>query len=202
MNTITINAKLLKAAQQFQGKNDVRHYLNGICISNDGNIKASNGHILFRAPHGYGQQLGGDIIIDIKGAVPASAYTAIIDLDQKTVSYDDKAGTLKRFDYIDGIYPDIDRIIPASVPKPVKEMAIAGELLATTAKAMNMLHGDKTRGAIYEFHGADEAIVVRSLSADHPDAIAVLMPMRLKASRHEMHVAMGEASRRAADIAA
>ena len=184
MNTIQIDARLLKVAQQFQGKNDVRYYLNGICLSKDGRIKATNGYILFVAPHHC--ELKEDIILNIKGIVPAGADTAIIDIDQRIVFFDDRAETVKRLNVVDGEFPDVDKVTPSGKPKPISEIALGGELLSIAAKAMNILHRKKKGGSIYEFREPSSGIVLRSLSLERPDALAIVMPLNLDSVKFGM----------------
>ncbi|WP_323994746.1 beta clamp domain-containing protein [Aeromonas hydrophila] len=69
----TIPAALVKAAMLFQAKSDVRHYLNGIMITTS-HIVATDGHVMFVSPYESDLRHDEQMIIAIKGKIPAKAH--------------------------------------------------------------------------------------------------------------------------------
>lgn len=116
--SITIDAQFVRAAQACQASKDVRYYLQGIYLAQDGRIAGTNGHVLFCGEHGAQWQHGApekDLIIAIDGNIPASAETVTFYLpgDGETEGLC-KTDNKKAFTFslIDGKYPDIARVIP------------------------------------------------------------------------------------------
>lgn len=85
----TLPARLLKAAQLFQGKNDIRYYLNGVHIYPDGRVFATNGAILLDAK--LNQPIEGlpePIVLSVIGsAIPSNAEQANIAIDEDRRGY-------------------------------------------------------------------------------------------------------------------
>ena len=69
----TVPAALVKAAMLFQAKNDVRYYLNGIMITKS-HIVATDGHVMFVSPYESDLRPDEQMIIAIKGKIPAKAH--------------------------------------------------------------------------------------------------------------------------------
>jgi len=122
---ITINSKLIRAAQLCQAKNDVRYYLCGIFIGVNGDVVGTNGHVLFKTKHVWGEtynpmleHLGTDshgIIVKIDGKIPKREGTVTFDFDAKTATYEAKSTTkIFPISLVDGRYPDYNRIVPSS----------------------------------------------------------------------------------------
>lgn len=70
----TVPAALVKAAMLFQAKNDVRYYLNGIMITKS-HIVATDGHVMFVSPYESDLRPDEQMIIAIKGKIPAKAHS-------------------------------------------------------------------------------------------------------------------------------
>ena len=172
---IEIDAKLLKAAQQFQAKNDVRYYLNGVCLSKDGRIKATDGHRAMMVEHGA--KLEEDIIITINGAVPASATIAKIDTDTNMITFDDRSESVKSFSVIAGEFPEVDRTIPTGDTVPADLIGFNPSYIADAAKALEIASG-KATAMTFEFRGKHKALVMRPTMERLSSLIIIVMPCR------------------------
>ena len=69
----TVPAALVRAAMLFQAKNDVRYYLNGIMITKS-HIVATDGHVMFVSLYESDLRPDEQMIIAIKGKIPAKAH--------------------------------------------------------------------------------------------------------------------------------
>lgn len=79
----TVPAALVKAAMLFQAKNDVRFYLNGIMITKS-HIVATDGHVMFVSPYESDLRPDEQMIIAIKGKIPAKAHSLELLYDDKS----------------------------------------------------------------------------------------------------------------------
>lgn len=70
----TVPAALVKAAMLFQGKNDVRYYLNSIMITKS-HIVATDGHVMFVSPYESDLRPDEQMIVAIKGKIPVKAHS-------------------------------------------------------------------------------------------------------------------------------
>ncbi|MDR5013456.1 hypothetical protein RF663_04230 [Aeromonas veronii] len=70
----TVPAALVKAAMLFQAKQDVRYYLNGIMITKS-HIVATDGHVMFVSPYESDMRPDEQMIVAIKGKIPAKAHS-------------------------------------------------------------------------------------------------------------------------------
>lgn len=121
MKNLTVNASLIRGAQSCQAKKDVRYYLNGILLAANGDIVGTDGKCLFHSP-GIGADINGeyvpfdkpetDLIVDIDGAIPATAKTVtfVFDADLGGICTTDN-GKAFTFSVIDAKYPDYRRIM-------------------------------------------------------------------------------------------
>ena len=108
----------LRAAIQFQAKNDVRHYLNGINISKD-YIEATNGHIAVRMNNCESFNDEG-FIIKFIGSIPKKADTTEILKNERVCKHYDCDGSLigaQAFDILEGAYPDLSKVVPKTKKK-------------------------------------------------------------------------------------
>lgn len=127
VNKMMINLKVteLKAALECVAKDDIRYYLNGLCIDvineREAMIVSTNGHYLF-ACHADMD----DMITDFRGKIiiPTESLKMALKTQAKTVPYivlkrlDDgncQLGNSVIFKPIDGEFPDYKRVIPQSV---------------------------------------------------------------------------------------
>jgi DNA polymerase-3 subunit beta len=114
MKTITMDAQFVRAAQACQAKNDVRYYLNGICIMPQGKIAGTNSHILYTGQYTNDPEnmVDANVIISIFGNIPASSETVVFTFsDEKTGTCATDNKKLFLFEVIDGVYPDITKAI-------------------------------------------------------------------------------------------
>lgn len=70
----TVPSALVKAAMLFQAKQDVRYYLNGIMITKS-HIVATDGHVMFVSPYKSDLRPDEQMIVAIKGKIPAKAHS-------------------------------------------------------------------------------------------------------------------------------
>lgn len=79
----TVPAALVKAAMLFQAKNDVRYYLNGIMITKS-HIVATDGHVMFVSPYESDLRPDEQMIIAIKGKIPAKTHNLELFYDDES----------------------------------------------------------------------------------------------------------------------
>lgn len=144
---ITVDAWKLKAATIFQGKGDIRFYLNGICLLADGRICGTDGHRLFVADCGF--KLPENRIICISGSIPNRDVaeirfygkdTGVIKLFNRWRSPKEE---YRAFSVIDGKYPDIDKVLQLDEPQATSAYGIDATYLASVAKAFSPHRGIK-----------------------------------------------------------
>lgn len=114
-----IKTQILRAADEFRGKADVRRYINGIHI-NKNFVEATNGHIAVRMDSGIKTRL--DIIVRFKGKIPKSAKNTKLSFSKgENVAYHyDNLGQLvsvQVFDLEEAKFPNMDKIIPTELTK-------------------------------------------------------------------------------------
>ncbi|MCP4596177.1 hypothetical protein [Neptuniibacter sp.] len=192
MKTVKVKAAFLRAAMFMQGINDVRYYLNGIQLTKDGYINATNGHCLYRGKDETMKGLSSDITIAIDGKIPARAETAVlhfVDKESGYLSFEDSSGheleisKAKRrpvrrfFDVLEGKYPELDRVIPKTDPQPISDIGVNAEymgLVGNIAKAMGC------RSPVVKFSFRDQHSVIEAdiISPFHT-AKAYIMPARV-----------------------
>lgn len=167
---LTINAQIVRSAQQCQAKGDVRYYLNSILFAANGDVVSTDGHILFKCPKAFEVPEGfEDTIILINGAVPASANELTFYLDSELVKTDTKKALT--FEIVDGIFPDYSRVIPTGQYESASTfVSFNPEYLARLAK----IYPDNT---VVLYHGETGSTLIRphDLGELH-DSIVVLMP--------------------------
>ncbi len=119
LETLRVDGWKVRAAQKFQAVADIRFYLNGFILKQDGRILATNGHCLFVCP--IEKPPVTDIIIKILGKVPASALYVDFEFTHEGGGLAKCIGgrggiqvkAIHAFEIIDGKYPDVDRVIPS-----------------------------------------------------------------------------------------
>ena len=181
MATFTVPAQIIRAAQACQGKKDVRYYLNGICFREDGAILGTNGHVLFKGmPIPYGKYDGiyfvnesGERvtrILSIGGNIPAGATDVTIDTETLIASTDN--GKVFKCEYVEGNYPDCERVIPNLNPDSITGGAsFDPKYLATIAKVFPcMVH--------FHYMGDKSPNVLTVDDWNDWDMTMVIMPMR------------------------
>lgn len=193
MTTITnidLPAKLLRAAKQYQAVRDVRSYLEGTLLHPDGHIAATNGHAMFWAQCDEAKLLDNALIMQICGAVPASAETAHIalHLEEKAgyMWFSDAFGisvpksgrkTFRAFSLIDGTYPDLERVLPKGEPVATEAIGINPEYIGKANAALKAL-GARYPTVEMQLRGINSSIEMLLKGTDY-NAKVIVMPVRL-----------------------
>lgn len=189
---ITINARLLIAAQKFAGKEDVRFYLNGVYVapapSGDGAVLvATDGHrmAVLHDPEGICDKPA-IIATHKRPAISKRADTVTVtfthpDSDDTTVSAAYSDGFIMLTEMIDATYPDWQAIIPQQrsdrdpldcVPVAVNAKYVAD--LATIPTAYGHHHNNTCIQAF-----STGCSMLCTFGDDIP-AFAVIMPVRME----------------------
>jgi DNA polymerase-3 subunit beta len=182
---IEINLNVLKAVNEYAGKEQTRHYLHGVCLQvGDGSLTyiATNGLVLLAHRDETKADWTGEIIIpaDIIKAIKIGKrdnHVAMlergdyprgrIDMDKCTLHYNGVAVT---FSPIDGTFPNWRRVIPSEVDGVTAQFN--GELLAKYVKTSKTLY-DGTIPTVHH-NGLSAACVT------FPDdkTVGAVMPMK------------------------
>lgn len=188
MTTVTVTPAHLKAVLLFAAKQDVRYYLNGICIETgaDGaRLIATDGHrmILLRVPQK--DEEGSAIGLEVRQfIVPRTAIeTALRAFGKQShieityaAPHDAAAssGTIAGLTYtaIDGKFPEYNRIVPATCTGEAAQFNAL--YIADMAKARAQLGAGSHSDIVYIAHNGNAAALVHLTE----DAFAILMPVR------------------------
>ncbi len=186
MKTFTIKADVVRAAQVFQAKNDVRYYLNGVFISDDGTIAGTNGHAGFVSSHDA--EIDQGYIIAITGLIPKAAHIlniTIIENDVLIKCFTASGRKVKALcgEVLEGKFPDIMKVVPDHSEEALAEVDGMNEI---TFQAKYMASASKvfSRGGFdgvnVSFKNDSSAIMVTpSLESLFPKGTCVLiMPVR------------------------
>lgn len=188
----TIKALLLAAA-----KDDVRYYLNGVCIdirAGDACAVATNGHILLAVPLALADDAGelvpGQYIIPrdaLEGIKPTHKSLPVtievltpaptpdperpgVTLRKSPTATVFAGGATAHVQLVDGQYPDWRRVVPLTVShEPGQYKA---DYIAAFGKMHKLLGGTESPALAYNGeHGAARVLLPA-------DAVGVIMPMR------------------------
>lgn len=176
---ISIPLRFLQAALTHASKNDVRFYLNGVCVESSGYVVATDGHRMFVAlePHNCTDRK--------QTIIPYEALKESLRISPKGATHMEITGapypfTLndKPFIPLDGTFPEWRRVIPKKPIEPIVHMPQFNALyMADGIKAINTAHNpivSKFKTVSVEI--ADTDIIV--LHAPGTRAMVVLMPIR------------------------
>jgi len=190
----------IKALSYAMPKNDVRHYLNGICLEIEREhitMIATNGHFLMRAVINHSVDWEsltgyGEFIIpngDIKQLLKLFNIGVDLELvqgetiDQLVIKTDKLAYTVNR---LDGKYPNWRQVLnqSRSTPKTRLEVGCNLECMEAICKALKPLCVNNFKGGVFTISDPSEPIGIKpSLSEFHSEHIeqfdCVLMPMRI-----------------------
>lgn len=176
---IKVSKILLESALIFQAKKDVRYYLNGIRFKADGRVCSTDGHRAFVGGKHEGE-LNEDVILSVTKS-PTKAYDyAEIDTDTGTVSYHTDATVrvgVGLCEAIDGIFPDIDRVIPKEA-SPTERIGFNAKYLADVEKAAAIFNA-KFECVIFDLNPSPKASVANLKSPFGETAKIIVMPMRI-----------------------
>lgn len=179
---IIVDGWRLRAAQEFQAKNDYRFYLNGVCLHSDGRITGTCGHKGFTCEAGF--SLSKNVIISISGKIPLREVAEIrfTNAEGGTIKLYNKMVFKRRrkqppafhsFSVIDGKFPDIKKAFPEGDLEGCPEYLINGKYLAGVQKAFEPHCEIKIQS-----YGKDNPIVIKSGSPERQNASVLIMGMR------------------------
>ena len=187
MKSISLPVNVLKAAVLCCGTNDVRYYLQGVCIS-DQAVIATDGHIMFK--HGLSNTQSGD---ENKYIVHhEDLKTLLKNLNKKTTHVDfvklDNAYYFISEDYkqlvalIDGKYPDIDRVIQSAErailgSEGIKQIRLNHEYLMLVNKVTKALKLQKFDYPFFDFSTSTDTCTI---SYETCDVKMYYMPCRTR----------------------
>ena len=176
-----INLNKLRAVRKMIAKQDVRYYLNGVCIGR-GHLVATNGHYLIKAAD-PGADLDGEIIVPndaldvVIKKLKAREFKALgeVELIQCGTLWEFRVGgmLLKQFTPIVAKFPDWQRVMPPA--GGAEEMAqFNWSYLALFDDAHHEL-GARVGGVILHPRGTSAALIE---FPGYEDVTGVCMPMR------------------------
>jgi DNA polymerase III sliding clamp (beta) subunit (PCNA family) len=179
-----INIEVVRALLPLAAKNDIRRYLNGVCVDFQPTKTvyiAANGVVLGRYieavenEHVFSVIVPADVVKQLKPK-PGTAKWGVLTFNPETNTariVNPGAGQDFGFTPLDGKFPDVSKAIPSSTTGEVAQFNT--ELLALFAQA-NKLLGAKTPGKIkIDHNGAAGALVHLS----REEFTGVIMPFRL-----------------------
>ena len=189
MKTISLSVNVLKAAMLCCGTNDVRYYLQGVCISEQAVI-STDGHIMFKHP------MNGNPSDDNNEQQYIIHYedlkTLFKNLDKKVTKVDfvklDNAYYFISEDYkqlvalIDGKYPDIDRVIQSAErailgSEGIKQIRLNHEYLMLVNKVTKALKLHKFDYPFFDFSTSIDTCII---SYETCNAKMYYMPCRTR----------------------
>lgn len=204
MKTFTIQSDLFRAAQEFQAKRDIRYYLEGVWISQNGDICGTDGHCMFLSTIQFldenGEEcetcpLDQDYIISLQGKAPKGYQTVtftilddtpisklIASFESPLMSAKPKKTKLIAGHLVDGKYPNVFRIVPSydmniAVNDRESTFCMQAHFMTKVSKVFEVKRGFD---AVYvTAKDCDKAIVVEPYGGDWPKGTKVLiMPVR------------------------
>ena len=177
---LKVSKLLLEGALMFQAKQDARYYLNGICFMPDGRIAATDGHRAMIASK-HENKIKSNVIVSISKSPTKNYSYAVIDTRAKIVTYhgsfDDVLVGAGICSEIDGLFPDIDRIIPNQTA-PAEQIGFNAKYLADVEK-LAKLFNPKYDSVRFELNGNTGAAVANVSAPTGETAKVIVMPMRL-----------------------
>ena len=176
-----IQSNLIRAAAECAAENDIRSYLNGVCIEYTANanrawIVGTNGHILFAAWQAVDPVSESfKVLIPTKMASKIKAKSIDVSPDGTVQTFFD--GTVGSFkvESVAESYPDWRRVIPKQVKN--EHQTYANTYLVKAAKVFDLVAGRRGKtGHVDVRGGGGEPGIVQGLSVD---CIMVMMPISL-----------------------
>lgn len=180
-----IKANIIRAAREFQAKNDVRYYLNGFNVTAS-RVEATNGHVAITMQHDTKRAKKG--IYNIIGRIPAKCYEVefIINKDISIVKYLCAFGSTLSVGIVEVIkdkFPNInEKTIKPLLAKPIDSTTIPCMNADYIALASKAFKGFKKPCLDFEFRGEQSAAIVK-LHGKYPNEefgnpIIIIMPVR------------------------
>lgn len=174
---LNISRGALITMMEFMAKQDVRYYLNGMCFLPDGRVAATDGHTMATAKHE--NELTESVIVRVH-KLPTKVFDrAEIDTDTNIVTLfrNETRTGVAMSENIDGLFPDIDRVIPKE-QKAVEEIGFNAGYLARIEKVAKVI-SPKFSGVKMTFNGSTNAVKC-SINGCDDDVMIIIMPMRMQ----------------------
>lgn len=175
LKILDVNA--FKIASNFVSKDDTRHNINGIRIDKEGGVTATDGHIMFHMPKCV-EPPSKPVTVRLSRTFASikGLHEIYIDLDREAIDVkshrDWKKGQLVQLSYDD--FPDTSQVIPDKKDRsPIPSFNMSPKNLVKVAKALG------TSTSMSFFGGKDETSVIQVETDSLPDAIIIIMPMRM-----------------------
>lgn len=176
---IKLSKAVLESALIFQAKNDIRYYLNGVCLKTDGRVCSTDGHRAFIGSKHNGK-LKDDVILTISKSPTKKYDYAEIDIEAGSITYhhDSTIQTgVGMVSLVDGRFPDIDRIIPKEL-SPCDRIGFNAGYLVDLEKAAKLFH-PQFSSVIFEMNGSTNAASAKLKSPCGDTATIIIMPIRI-----------------------
>lgn len=184
MLKFTLPAKVVMAADLYKAVNDVRYYLNGICIESQ-HVIGTDGHTLYFSELTEPTGIEGNLIIKIVGKIPTKAWTMDFEFDEsmKFGRAICKTGLLETvgivyFEVVDGKYPDWRRIIKRDDQQAVTQIGINCKYLDRLMKCVKLVGNPKYMGAVMNLYGADRSMIF-DINGPEFKSTVIIIPMKL-----------------------
>lgn len=189
MKEFTVSANVVRAAQVFQAKGDIRYYLNGVFIGKNKTICGTDGAAAFISSHNA--DIDNDYIIQIPSAIPQPAvelkFMLIDDTSDVLIHCFDRKGKKIKVIcgcLIDGDFPDLARVTPDFSEAAMRDAIPTNSLIFQAkymAKCENLFPAKRCCAMKVTFTGNDsQAIVAEPVSRDYPEGTKVLI-MKVRA---------------------
>lgn len=158
MNTVTVSAQIVRSAIQCQADNKkLRHMLHGVLFAANGDVVATNGHILFWCPNAFKPPTGWpDTVLRFLQTPIARATELVIhapDANVPGVATPDHGQVISVL-HVDSQYPKYGRLIkPGLYTSPVNSICLQSDYLTKISKVypgclVLFHHGRKEDGPI------------------------------------------------------
>lgn len=184
-----IKANLIRAAREFQAKNDCRHYLCGINITGK-TVEATNGHVAITMDHGIKRAKKG--IYNIIGRIPAKCYEIefVIKKDISIVKFLCGLGSLLSVcivEVVDGKFPNLQtKVLKELLASPTDNTVIPCMNADYVALASKAFKGLQFPQLDFEFRGEQKAVIVKLYgelqNIEFGNPTIVIMPVRRSGS--------------------
>jgi len=183
----TVDSNTLRAALTHAAKNDIRFYLNGVCLDLDaGRVVATDGHRMFVAfgPKDPGKGrviLPRDLVASVCKVAGKKGVQVTVSLSgsgsEATATIALPTGAQFGETLIDGRFPDWPRAVPTELSGEPGQYEL--DYLAAAADAL-VIHGAarNMQGVRVAHNGADKACIVWAPGSGERLAFVVVMPMR------------------------
>lgn len=173
---------IFESAQICRAKNDVRYYLNGICVLPDMRVAATNGHVmLVGGKASVSSPLRSAVILDVQKA-PTKNYDHVI-INTKTLvatfrSEHDITQGVSLVKLVDGNFPEVDRVINMHKPQSCDKVGFNGNYLSVVGK-ISALFNKKYPSVTLEISGSTGPAKAIFTNPYGDAGIFIVMPMRI-----------------------